>query len=156
MKPDVGRCLLIVVGRCADDTPEIELAAERAADRVLLLGYRKDVPRFLAAADIMALVSESEGMPSSVLEGMAAGLPVVATPVAALTRMVRHGENGFIVSVGDVDGIVDRLTALCTDRALAAGMGERSQQIVTDEYSIEAAVKNITSIYQSLVRGRQP
>lgn len=153
---EAGRCLLVVVGRHADDSPEIEAAVKRASARVLLLGYRKDVSRFLAAADVMALVSEREGMPSSVLEGMAAGLPIVATPVAALTRMVRNGENGFIVPIGEVDAIVARLSELCRDRALAARLGERSRQIAGDEYSLEAAVRKITGIYQSLVPGGRP
>lgn len=150
---DGGRCLLVVAGRFADDSDNIEAASKLFSDRVMLLGFRNDVPRLLAAADVMALVSEKEGMPSSVLEGMAAGLPVVATPIASLVRMVRDGENGFIVPVGDVDTIAARLAAVLREPGLATSMGDRSQQIVREEYSIEAAVGKLTGIYLSLSEG---
>ncbi len=153
---DGGRCLLVVAGRFADDSKEIEAMSKLFAGRVTLLGFRNDVPRLLAAADVMALVSEKEGMPSSVLEGMAAALPVVVTPVASLVRMVRSGENGFIVPVGDVDAIVDRLAVVLHDPCLAASMGERSRQIVIEDYSIEAAVRKLTGIYLSLTGGTRP
>jgi len=150
-----GRCKLIVAGRRAEDTPRIESAASRCGDRVMLLGYRSDIPRLLAAADVMALVSEKEGMPSSVLEGMAAGLPVIATPVASLVRLVRHGDNGFIVPVGDIAAITARIAELCKDAELAARLGARSRRITAEDYSLDRTVRDLTAVYLSLVRERK-
>lgn len=148
-----GRCVLFVAGRFASATPGLLEMAASAEGRVQLLGYREDVLRLLAAADVMALVSESEGMPTSVLEGMAAGLPVVATPVASLVTLVRDGYNGFIVPVGDVAAITDRLKLLCDDAILAAKFGAQGRQIVMKEYSIEKMVRKTTDLYLKVCEG---
>ncbi len=67
------------------------------ADRVALLGYRDDVERWIAAADVCVLASEREGLPRAVVQYVLAGRPVVATALPGIERVVRHGTSGFLV-----------------------------------------------------------
>jgi glycosyltransferase involved in cell wall biosynthesis len=86
-----------------------------------------DLPAVCAAADVFVLPSLVEGMPLAVLEAMACGLPVVATPRGA-ADVVRDGVDGFIVPPGDSGAIRARLEQLYRDSALRASMGRNARQ----------------------------
>src|SRR5207237_9611998 len=84
---------------------------------------RGDVPQLLARADVFVLTSLSEGMPISVLEAMAAGLPVVASAVGGVPEVVLEGETGFLVPVEDERALTAALARLLADRGLRARVG---------------------------------
>ncbi|MCU6453543.1 glycosyltransferase [Sphingomonas sp. A2-49] len=118
-----GRFRLVIVG----EGPERDaiLAAGHAmgiADRVVLPGFLAAPHRFVGAFDILALSSKSEQCPISVVEGMAAGLPIVSTPVGDVPRMVA-AENAPFVAGGDEVLLRDALQALVTDADLRARVG---------------------------------
>lgn len=80
----------------------IDLARERGIlDRVRFCGYRTDVPELLAAADVLAVTSDTEGLPITVLEAMATQCPVVSTSVGAIPQVLRSGTDGWLVPPGD-------------------------------------------------------
>jgi glycosyltransferase involved in cell wall biosynthesis len=85
------------------DGPELRHEIQRLGleERVRLAGDRRDVPELLAAADVFVLSSRSEGLPVSVLEAMAAGLPVVASRVGGVPEVVLHERTGLLVAPGD-------------------------------------------------------
>jgi glycosyltransferase involved in cell wall biosynthesis len=76
--------------------------------------------------------SYQEGMPNSVLEAMAAGLPIVATRVSGNVDLVHDGENGFLVPPGDKDALAQAIRRLLEDPELASRMGERSRQLAAE------------------------
>jgi glycosyltransferase involved in cell wall biosynthesis len=92
-------------------------------ERVELLGLRADVPDVLADADIFVLASRSEGLPISILEAMAAGLPVVASDVGGVSEAVVHGETGLLVPPGDPEALASALELLLRDSPLRQRMG---------------------------------
>lgn len=120
------------------DRPDVEreLAAGGAAGAVELAGERDDVPARLAAADVFVLSSRSECMPISVLEAMAAGLPVVATAVGGLPEMVVDGETGFLVAAGDADALRAALARLVADPALRRRMGAAGRRRVEERFDL--------------------
>ena len=105
--------------------PEIagELERNGLSERVELLGSRDDVPELLADADIFVLSSRSEGFPVSVLEAMAAGLPVVATDVGGISEAVVHGETGLLVPASDPVALAGALGRLVRDAPLRRRLG---------------------------------
>lgn len=98
------------------------------ADRFRVLGWRRDVPELLAAADVMVLTSRFEGLPLAVLRAMAAGLPVVATAVNGTPEAVHHGETGFLVPPGDAEGTAAAIVRLGRDPALRRRLGRAARE----------------------------
>jgi glycosyltransferase involved in cell wall biosynthesis len=92
-------------------------------DRVRLEGERRDVPALLAEADAFVLSSRSEGLPVSVLEAMAAGLPVVATAVGGVGEAVVDGETGLLVRPADPEALAAALASIVADASLRRRLG---------------------------------
>jgi glycosyltransferase involved in cell wall biosynthesis len=100
--------------------------------RIELLGTRGDVPEILASSDVFVLSSRSEGFPVSILEAMAAALPVVATDVGGVGEAVLDGETGLLVPPGNPQALTEALERLLRDDALRRRLGaagrERAQR----------------------------
>lgn len=87
-------------------------------DRVSFLGYRKDVPQIMRAADIYAHPSKREGLGLASLEAMACGLPLVTSNVQGIPDYVENGFTGFMCDPTDVDGFAEHLRLLIRDKVL--------------------------------------
>lgn len=114
--------------------------------RVYFLNYRKDVSQIIAKSNIIILVSKREGLPRSILEAMALGKPVVVSNVRGNRDLVKQGRNGFLVQLGDVEGLVSSLKKLINDAKLRAKMGRASLEKIKD-YSLEKVLTEMSSIY---------
>jgi glycosyltransferase involved in cell wall biosynthesis len=130
---------------------ELELRADAAragvSDRVVFAGYRDDVAALLAGCDVFCLPSFAEGLPLVVLEAMAQGKPVVATPVGGTPELVVDGETGVLVPPGDADALARALTELLADAPRAARMGEAGRARVLAEFSAAAMVERVLGLY---------
>jgi glycosyltransferase involved in cell wall biosynthesis/SAM-dependent methyltransferase len=136
--PAHPRLRLVVIGGGPREAELRTLATQLGiADRVLFTGLRRDVPDLLAAFDLTALSSVHEGAPVSVIESMAAQLPVVVTDCGALRDMVTDGDEGYLVPVRDVVALADRIGALAADPGLRASMGERGRRRAEQEFRID-------------------
>ncbi len=110
------------------------------------LGQRDDVPRLLGACDILVLSSAfGEGFPNAIVEGMAAGLPVVATDVGDVRRIV--GDGGIIVPPRDAQALADAVSRLLADPTAREQMGEAGRQRVATEYSFAKTLDAFDEIY---------
>jgi glycosyltransferase involved in cell wall biosynthesis len=114
----------LIVGE-GPDRGEIEAEIARLGldGRVQLAGERDDVADLLAGSDVFVLSSRSEGLPVSVLEAMAAELPVVASDVGGLSELVVDGETGLLVPTGDEAALGDALAGLLEDRERRRELG---------------------------------
>lgn len=110
-----------------------------------------DVPRLLAASDICVLSSRTEGFSNSILEYMAARLPVVATDVGGASEAIREGENGFLVESDDDAAMAERLLELLENPARARRFGERGRAIAEEKFSTDAQLGNILDLYERLI-----
>jgi len=129
----------LVVGD-GPDRPELE-AEIRSLDlsgAVELAGSRADVPDLLAAADVFVLSSRSEGAPFSILEAMAAGLPVVATDVGGVGELVADGETGLLVPADDPDRLAEALRSLLADGALRRRLGAAGLARARERFDLRA------------------
>jgi glycosyltransferase involved in cell wall biosynthesis len=104
-------------------TPHFERAAATLGRRLVRLGYRRDVPALMAAADVFCLPSHFEGLPMSVIEAMLTGLPVVATDIRGPREQVVPEETGLLVPPMAVAPLAAALSRLAADPALRRRMG---------------------------------
>jgi glycosyltransferase involved in cell wall biosynthesis len=108
----------------------------RAGDRVHLLGFRSDVFDLYAAADVVVLPSKQEGLPRSILEASAFGLPAVAFGVSGTPECIDEGVSGFVVTPGDYASFAERLIAVCTDAASRERLGAGARRLAEDRFDL--------------------
>jgi glycosyltransferase involved in cell wall biosynthesis len=129
-------------GLVAGDGPERgRLERLAAGSGVELLGVRDDVPHLMAAADAVALTSEAEAFPMSVLEAMASARPVVATDVGGTAEAVLHGETGLVVPPGDADAVARAMLELAADRERSRRMGAAGRARQRELFDAERMVE---------------
>jgi glycosyltransferase involved in cell wall biosynthesis len=116
------------------------------------LGARRDVPRVLAALDLFALPSRTEGLPLVLIEAMATGLVVVATEVGGIPTLIEPGVTGFLVGAGDADALAERLRALAFQREVAETCGGRALQVARARCSREAMVEAYMRLYEQIAQ----
>jgi glycosyltransferase involved in cell wall biosynthesis len=125
--------------------------------RVHLLGTRRDVPNLLAGCDLFALATEQEASGTVYVEAAAAGLAVIGTDVGGVSEMLRDGETGLLVPVGDVPALRAALERLIDDPALRRRMGEAGRRLFRDEgkFSLEALAERTEQCYGRWLAERQ-
>lgn len=128
-----------------------DMAQELGIDKsVRFLGHRSDIPQLLALSDILVLPSYTEGLPLVILEAMAAGLAVVATPVGGIPEVVIHQETGFLVPVEDVLALGDAIFKLLQNPLLKNEMGNKGLEMVRKNFSLEKMCQEVFDIYQKV------
>lgn len=120
-------------------------------ERVQLLGYRADVPDLLAASDVFVLGSAFEGLPVSIMEAMAVGLPVVATRVGGVPEAVVEGRTGLMVPAHDAPALAQALLTVTGDEHLRRRLGDASRDRST-MFDIRSAVAVQQEAYAELVK----
>lgn len=115
------------------------------------LGWRKDVADVLRAADVMVLPSHAEGLPLAVLEAMACGKPVVATPVNGVPEAVIDGGTGILVAPGDDEALAEALIRLFDQPEVARQMGSEGRRRVETHFSLGRFVKEIEALYDDVL-----
>ena len=139
------------------DTPlAARAAALGIADRVHVVTALGNAIPLLRHLDAGVLCSETEGLSNAVLEYMACSLPVVATRVGGNPDLVEDGENGFLVDVGDVDALTDRIGRLAADRDLAARLGAASRRRYEESYTLDALVARTRRVWTRAVADPRP
>jgi glycosyltransferase involved in cell wall biosynthesis len=126
------------------------------ADRVRFVGHAEDVAGLLASSDLFVLPSRSEAFPNSVLEAMAAGLPVVATRVGGITELVEHQRTGVLVPPDDERALSFALLDLVQWPAHAARLGEAARSTVASRYSFDQMVSAFERIYREQLAVHAP
>ncbi len=117
--------VFLVAGEGAGrDDLEHRARREGLLDVVRFLGFRDDVPALLAASDVLVLPSRSEGFPNTLLEGMALGLPVVATRADGIPELVDDGVTGALVTIDDETRFTAEVARLLADPALRRRRGD--------------------------------
>ncbi len=122
-------------------------------DHVLFTGFRADVARMLAAADVFALPSFQEPFGLVFLEAMAMKRPVVALDSGGTPEVVEHGKSGLLSPARDVDALAANLLALIRDPALRARMGEHGRRSVETRFTPARLARDVERIYAGLCAG---
>lgn len=145
---------LVLAGGMPDEGPDDEAAVRAAASPTArLLGAKPhdEMPALYRDADVFCLPSWFEAMPLSILEAMASGLPVVATDVGDVPRVVEHGITGLLVPPKRPDALAEALAELLGDPERRRAMGSRGRTAVEARYSARRMIDEIDAIYGQLV-----
>ncbi|MFJ3823130.1 glycosyltransferase [Streptomyces nodosus] len=128
---------------------DLEQAAD-LRDALHLLGWRADVETVYAAADLVLLTSDNEGMPVSLIEAGLAGLPSVSTRVGSVAEVVQDGRTGFLAPPDAPELLTRHTVALLRDEALRHRMGRQARAWTTERFGAERLVQDTHDLYASL------
>ena len=147
-----ARVRLVIVGE-GPERAKIEMAARalQMEDKVLLPGFLPEPHKYVGLFDIMALSSLSEQFPISVVEGMAAGLPIASVPAGDIAHMVSEENRPFITPhSGEVD-LRDAIQTLAADAGLRARVGKANRKKAVAEYDEKAMIAAYCALYEEAV-----
>jgi glycosyltransferase involved in cell wall biosynthesis len=116
---------------------------------VRFLGQRSDVPRLLAALDIVAMPSRWEGLPMALLEAMAMSRAIVATRVAGIPEVIRDGENGLLVPPADPPALAAALDRLLGGGELRARLGRNALETLRRRYDVARTAREYEALYRA-------
>ncbi len=144
-QPQVQLCL---VGDPQTEHGQTVKASAQADPRIHFLGYRSDVQRILPAFDAYVLSSRREAMPLSLIEAMAARLPIVTTSVGGVPEVVQHGVSGLIVPPDDVAALTRAVTQLLNDPQAAMAMAQAGEAHYQAHLTADTMVAKTLALYQ--------
>jgi glycosyltransferase involved in cell wall biosynthesis len=126
---------------------ETQAHASAFASRIHFAGWRADVPKILAASDVLVLTSQWEGMPNVVLEAMAAAKPIVATNAQGVAELLGPLASEQMVQFGDSHGFLTKLKALLSNPSLAGKIGQENQFRAANCFSLHVMVESYDILY---------
>ncbi len=131
--------------------PDLESLAEnlKVSKCIRFLGYRSDIADVIAAFDIGAMCSKVETHGISILEMMAAGVPVVAPDVGGIPEVIENEINGVLFPQGNPDQLAESVICLLSDPKIAHRLGKAGQNRVYEKFSVERMVRSTEQIFQS-------
>jgi glycosyltransferase involved in cell wall biosynthesis len=156
-RPDVQ---LLIVGAAGEVQVEEELRSLieelGVQHNVRLTGWRQDVPRLMAAADVFAMPSDAEPFGLVFAEAMAMKLPVVALDNGGTREIVENGRTGLLSELGDLDGLTANLLTLLRAPALREAMGAAGRQRVESFFTASRMARDVAAVYGSLLGAHSP
>ena len=114
---------------------------------VTFTGFIKDVEKIEAALDIAVITSKAEALCLSIIESMIAGIPAVGTDSGGVAEVIKHGENGFLVPVGDAEELAERIEELLADDEKRKAFGEHAKKHAESMFMADKMTKRIEKLY---------
>ena len=150
-EPNV-RLIIVGQGFIGDkDNTETELreyiVAKGLEKKVFLLGYQENVHNILKEIDIFCLTSKMEGLPISLIEAMAAGVPVIGTSVQGIRDVIKNYDNGMVVKDDDIQGLKDAIVLLIRNSQLRSKIAQSARENVIINYSLKECVNKYERLY---------
>jgi L-malate glycosyltransferase len=145
---EIPEAKFLLVGDGVERPRTAAMAAQLGlSETVLFLGRRNDVSTILACCDLFVLPSWAEGLPNSVLEAMAAGIPVVATRVGGTPEIIQHGVNGLLVNPRDPHRLAEAIMQILQDPPRARALAEAGQNRVRIEFGFDRLLADLDRLY---------
>lgn len=126
------------------------------AGRVIFAGWRQDAVTLLAAADVLAVPSREEAFGRVAVEGMLAGVPVVAARTGGLPEIIVSGKTGLLVDPGNAQDLAAALRTLLNDPDHAAALAAAARRAAEQRFSIQTVVRELETVYADAIQQQQP
>ena len=152
LAPDFPEWQLKILGYYEDSEQLKTLTRGSPGIEILKARPNPEALQIIRAAQVMALPSRCEGLPRVLIEGMAAGLPLVGSDVAGIPFLIRAGENGYVVPSGDSAALEQRLRELLSDPARRCAMGEQSYRRAHCELNEETYVRQFAQMVRDTIQ----
>ena len=123
----------------------------RLENQVVFTGAVQNVSEYLQASDIFVFPSENDAFPSSLVEAMACGLPVVSTPVGAIKTIITNEKTGLLIQPGNAEQLYQALDVILSNKEMAYRLGKAACQSVQDLYSAEIVSRKYLELFQGLI-----
>ena len=150
LKRKDARLLMVGDGPGRDNLKQ-QVAQLGLDDSVLMPGNQSDVAPWLQALDVFALPSyANEGVPQALMQAMAAGVPVISTPVGSIDELVRHEETGLMVPPQDVAALAAAIARLLDEPALAQRLASAARAWVSERYSRERMLDSMEAVFRGV------
>ncbi|HEU4522425.1 MAG TPA: N-acetyl-alpha-D-glucosaminyl L-malate synthase BshA [Thermoanaerobaculia bacterium] len=145
---------LVMVGDGPDRSrAEAYCRDRRLRDRVFFLGNVPNLEEVVGASDLFLLPSESESFGMAALEALASEVPVIATRTGGLPEVVDPGVTGYLLPVGDIDGMVERAVEILSDDALRVQMGKAAREQSVARFDVARVVPQYRQLYERAISG---
>jgi glycosyltransferase involved in cell wall biosynthesis len=131
--------------------PAAQLSKWQESGAVHYLGHVHDMPRLLREIDAAVLPSYREGVPRSLLEAAACGLPIVATDVPGCREVVAHGVNGLLIPPRDAEALAAAIKRLCEHPLDRKRMGRAGRDAVLHDFDQSIVFEKTFAVYQDLI-----
>jgi glycosyltransferase involved in cell wall biosynthesis len=154
----VPRAALVIAGHDPGgyrSTLERLIGSLGLGQAVRLVGFQSDIPAFLAAVDVFAFASDSEGFGQVIVEAMAAGKPVVASHMPPFSEIVLDGDSGILVTPGDPEELAEAIIRLLRNRNEARQMGQHGRRRAEDLFSADTMSGRTVEIYRDVLTARR-
>jgi len=143
--------LFILVGDGPKRAELEKLAGELGIlSRVIFTGFRKDMKAVYSILDVYLSCSSHEGLPNSVLEAMASGVPCVLSDIAGHNDIVEEGKNGFLIDPDNVESGSVRVTSLLSNSSLAGSIKDEARKVLQKKFSLSGRIQKLEKAYLSL------
>ena len=128
-------------------------AKRRLRDQISFPGWVRgeEKEKLLRESDLLLLPSHAEGFPMSIIEGMAYGLPIVASKVGGIPQIVSEGENGFLFTCGDTSSMADAVLLLLRNSSLREQFRQKSYSIEQKHYTFDQHLNKLEQVYRKVL-----
>ena len=151
LKNEEKKYLLLLAGKGPyDDRYRSEIVKNGLQDHVLLLGRRNDIAQLMTLADIAISASRQEGLPVNIMEGMATGLPLIATDCRGNRDLVTDGENGYVIGIEDAKSCADVIRKMASDEEARWNFSQNNIRKIK-KYALESVLAEMADIYKSFI-----
>ncbi len=149
---EVDKVHLLLVGDGTQRSEvEMLLKSEGLWEQTTITGLRRDVPRMLSVMDIFLFTSSREGLPRTVPQAMAMGIPVVANRVGGIPEVIREGITGYLCQPGDIRKPAEDCIYLINHPMKREEVGRKGRAIAESEFSIEVMIDKTSNLYEKLI-----
>lgn len=149
--------VLTVIGDGSERAELESLAQElELSEQVKFVGYKSqaEVREYLEQTDVFVLPSFAEGLPVSLMEAMAAGVPVVTSQIAGVSELVDNGINGYLVPPGDVKSLSEKIDVLLKDPLMRSQFGIQGRAKVEQDFNIDLEVDRLYGVFNAALQGK--